>query len=394
MDILGANMKIRNPFKQRAKIEDSATKQELIEALGLSESVCRIALGEFAINCAISLIAGLVAKCEFRTYWNGKKVKGDEYYLWNVRPNPSQNSTQFIQELIQKLCWNNEALIFSVGNSVYIADSFSKTEYAVRETEFTNIVRKNYTLTRRKYKASEVIYLKLNNTNVTKLVRSLQSSYNDLISEACDRYIKLGGEKIILKISALAQSDPKYEDKIKKYMNEYFKAYFNSKNAVLPLFEGYNVDSQTNSESKKTDEVSGIAAIKKESMDTAAQAFKIPPILLRGDIADVSDVVDNLLTFGIDPICCQIEEAITATRYSKEEYLRGCYVSIDTTAIKHLDVFDMAANIDKLIACGFYNVDDCLEKAGEARRNTKFSSQYVRTKNYEVEGGENSANES
>lgn len=387
-------MKIRNPFKQRAKIEDSATKQELFEALGLSESACRIALGEFAINCAISLIAGLVAKCEFRTYWNGKKVKGDEYYLWNIRPNPSQNSTQFIQEFIQKLCWNNEALIFSVGNNIYVADSFTKTEYAVRETEFTNITRKNYTLSRKKYRASEVIYLKLNNTNVTKLVRGLQNSYNELISEACDRYIKLGGEKVILQISALAQGDSEFDNRLNKYMNEYFKTYFSSKNVVLPLFEGFKVDRITNGESKKPDEVSGIAAIKKESMDAAAQAFKIPPAILRGDIADVDNLVDNLLTFSIDPICCQIEEAITGARYSKEEYLRGCYVSIDTTAIKHLDIFSMAANIDKLIACGFYNVDDCLEKAGEAPRNTKFSQQYVRTKNYEAEGGENSANES
>ena len=394
MDILGANMKIRNPFKQRAKIEDSATKQELFEALGLSESACRIALGEFAINCAISLIAGLVAKCEFRTYWNGKKVKGDEYYLWNIRPNPSQNSTQFIQELIQKLCWNNEALIFSVGNNIYVADSFSKTEYAVKETEFTNIVRKNYALTRRKYRASEFIYLKLNNVSVTKLVKSLQNSYNELISEACDRYIKLGGEKVILQISALARGDPEFEKNLSKYMNEYFKTYFTSKNAVLPLLEGYKVDRMTSGESKKTDEISGIAAIKKESMDAAAQAFKIPPAILPGDIADVDNLVDNLLTFSIDPLCCQIEEAITGARYDKEEYLRGCYVSIDTTAIKHLDIFSMAANIDKLIACGFYNVDDCLEKAGEAPRNTAFSSQYVRTKNYEAEGGENNANES
>ena len=132
-------MKLREIFKQKLKVNgaESSSNQEL-----------RIALGQFSINCAISLIAGLVAKCEFRTYWNGKKTKGDEYYLWNVKPNPSQNSTQFIQEFIHKLCWNNEALIYSVGDAIYVADSFVKTEYATRETEFTNISRNGYTLTR------------------------------------------------------------------------------------------------------------------------------------------------------------------------------------------------------------------------------------------------------
>lgn len=387
-------MKLREIFKQKLKVNgaESSSNQELLEALGLSDSAYRIALGQFSINCAISLIAGLVAKCEFRTYWNGKKTKGDEYYLWNVKPNPSQNSTQFIQEFIHKLCWNNEALIYSVGDAIYVADSFVKTEYATRETEFTNISRNGYTLTRRKYKSSDVIYLKLNDKNIAALVSGLQESYNNLISEACDRYVKLGGEKIIMNISTYARESPNFEKTMKQYMGEYFKTYFDSKNAVLPLFEGYKIDRQTNSEGKKTDEVSGIAAIKKESMDAAAQAFKIPPALLRGDIADVENLVDNLLTFCIDPLCCQIEEAITATRYSKEEYLKGCYLSIDTTTIKHFDIFSMAANVDKLIACGLFSVDDCLERIGEEPRRTKFSTEYSRTKNYASEGGDNNVN--
>ena len=385
-------MKLRDIFKQKLKVEDDG-KQELFEALGLSESAYRIALGQFSINCAISLIAGLVAKCEFRTYWHGKKVKGDEYYLWNIKPNPSQSSTQFIQEFIHKLCLNNEALIFSVGNSVYVADSFVKTEYAVKETEFSDISRNGYMLTRRKYKSSDVIYLKLNDNNIASLVSGLQNSYNSLIAEACERYVKLGGEKIILNISTLARESQEFEKTMKTYMEDYFKTYFNSKNAVLPLFEGYKIDRQTGGEGKKQDEVSGIAAIKKESMDAAAQAFKIPPALLRGDIADVENLVDNLLTFCIDPLCCQIEEAITATRYSKEEYLSGCYLSIDTTTIKHFDIFSMAANVDKLIACGLFNVDDCLERIGEEPRRTKFSTEYSRTKNYASEGGDNNASE-
>ena len=388
-------MKLREIFKQKLKVNgaESGSNQELLEALGLSDSAYRIALGQFSINCAISLIAGLVAKCEFRTYWNGKKIKGDEYYLWNVKPNPSQNSTQFIQEFIHKLCWNNEALIYSAGDSMYVADSFVKTEYATRETEFTNISRNGYTLTRKKYKSSDVIYLKLNDRNIATLVSGLQESYNNLISEACDRYVKLGGEKIIMNISTYARESPNFEKTMKQYMGEYFKTYFDSKNAVLPLFEGYKIDRQTNSEGKKTDEVSGIAAIKKESMDAAAQAFKIPPALLRGDIADVENLVDNLLTFCIDPLCCQIEEAITATRYSKEEYLKGCYLSIDTTTIKHFDIFSMAANVDKLIACGLFSVDDCLERIGEEPRRTKFSTEYSRTKNYASEGGDNNVNQ-
>ena len=50
----------------------------------------------------------------------------------------------------------------------------------------------------------------------------------------------------------------------------------------------------------------------------------------------------------------------------------------------------MASNVDKLIACGYYCIDDLKEKVGEAPLGTEFSKAYVRTKNYEVEkqGGE------
>lgn len=380
-------------MKQKLQVEDKLTKDELVKALGLSDSVCRIALGRFAVNCAISLIAGMIAKCEFRTYYKGKRIKGDEYYLWNVRPNPSQNSTQFLQELIYKLCWKNEVLVFEIGEHLYIADDFIKTEYAVRETEFSNIRRGTYILPRKRYLSSDVIYLKLNNENIANLVNSLQARYDELISEATDRYIKSGGEKIVLQISTLEREKKDFNETVKKYMNEYFKTYFSQKNAVLPLFEGYKIDRESQAQSK-SDVIPNIAAIKKESMDAAAQGFKIPPAIMRGDIADVDNLVDNFLTFGIDPLCCQIEEEITSKRYTKEEYLEGSRLSIDTTTIKHIDIFSIAANIDKLIADGVYNVDGILEKLGDEPRNTPFSQQYVRTKNYEAEGGDKDAENS
>src|SRR5699024_6224711 len=120
--------------------------------------------------------------------------------------------------------------------------------------------------------------------------------------------------------------------------------------------------------------VEGIIKIKRESMDTAAQAFKIPPAILRGDVADVSVLVDNLLTFCIDPICAQVEEEICGKRYTMSEFLSGTKLSIDTTAIKHIDIMSMASNVDKLISCGFYSIDDLKQKIGEPPLKTKFST--------------------
>ena len=377
---------------QKIEIKNAGNAQELISACGLNEQAARLALGDIAIKCAAWLIGGLVAKCEFRTFQQYNPLKGEEYYLWNVRPNPSQNSTQFIQEFIYRLCMNNEALIISHGGSIYVADSFYREERGFQEAIFSSISVNNKFLPGA-LPASQVMYFKLNNQNAASLIRNIQAGYDSMIAEATERYLKSGGEKLILKISSFAEKDKSFEEKISKYLNDYFRKYFSSKDAVLPLFEGYDVDSvASKTEKKGADEVEGIIKIKRESMDTAAQAFKIPPAILRGDVADVSVLVDNLLTFCIDPICTQVEEEICSKRYSKSEYLSGTKLSIDTTAIKHIDIMSMAANADKLIACGLYSIDDLREKIGEAPLKTKFSSEYVRTKNYAAEGGETNGN--
>jgi hypothetical protein len=68
---------------------------------------------------------------------------------------------------------------------------------------------------------------------------------------------------------------------------------------------------------------------------------------------------------------------------------------MDTTAVKHTDIFDTAANIDKLIASGFASIDELRDKAGLYEINEDWSQKHYLTKNYDgiqnVEGGENNA---
>ena len=60
-------------------------------------------LKRLAWNICVDYIASAVAKCEFRTFLEGKEVRGEEYYLWNVAPNANQTSTEFWREVIFRL---------------------------------------------------------------------------------------------------------------------------------------------------------------------------------------------------------------------------------------------------------------------------------------------------
>ena len=63
----------------------------LNQKLDENSTINKLAVEIFAINAAINLIAGSIAKCEFKTYLKNEELKEDEYYIWNVEPNVNQN---------------------------------------------------------------------------------------------------------------------------------------------------------------------------------------------------------------------------------------------------------------------------------------------------------------
>ena len=353
-----------------------------------------IALESFALFTTIEMIASLIAKCEFKTYKNGKEFKGYEWYSLNVKPNKNQNSTAFWQEVISKLLFYGEVLVISVSNQLIIADDFQKDEYAVKETEFTQVSRGDLTFNR-KFKMSDVLYLRYSNNDVMSIINNIFGMYEKLIESASNKYIKAGGQKGILEISALAQGDKDFEKKYTKLMNEHFKSYFNANDAVLPLWEGMKfVPTTSDSAKKTTNEITDISKLVDDAMSRAAQAFKVPPALVRGDVAGIKDAVDMLLTVCIDPLADMIGEELTGKKFSPDEVISGQYIGVDTTCIKHIDIFDIAANADKLISSSMLSPDETRDKAGLDPTGEEWAQKHYMTKNYSnAESGDLNENE-
>lgn len=353
-----------------------------------------IALESFALFTTIEMIASLIAKCEFKTYKNGKEFKGYEWHSLNVKPNKNQNSTAFWQEVIGKLLFYGEVLVISVSNQLIIADDFQKDEFAVKETEFTQVSRGDLTFNR-KFKMSDVLYLRYSNNDVMSIINNIFGMYEKLIESASDKYIKAGGQKGILEISALAQGDKDFEKKYTKLMNEHFKSYFNANDAVLPLWEGMKfVPTTSDSAKKTTNEITDISKLVDDAMSRAAQAFKVPPALVRGDVAGIKDAVDMLLTVCIDPLADMIGEELTGKKFTPDEVISGQYIGVDTTCIKHIDIFDIAANADKLISSSMLSPDETRGKAGLNPTGEEWAQKHYMTKNYSnAESGDLDENE-
>nr|MBK5236732.1 phage portal protein [Clostridium sp.] len=343
----------------------------------------KLAIEIFAIYSAINLIASSISKCEFKTYMKYVEFKGDVYYKWNIEPNVNENSSQFQQRFISKLLFNGECLVLPIGEQLIIADSFYQEEFAVTENTFSNITSGTMSFNK-VYNMGEVYYYKLGNTDIRALLSNLIAGYNDLLNMSIGKYSRSGGRKGILDIDATASGNKDFQSKLEVLMNTRFKKYFESENAVLPLEKGYKYEEKGGEGSKKsTSEIADIAVITKEIFERTGQAFKIPPALLRGDIADIGATTDNYLTFCVDPLVDMIGEENNRKNYGKVAYLAGNYMRIDTTTIKHIDLFSISTAFDKLIASGGYSIDELRVKSGDVALNTPWSTQHVITKNYQ-----------
>ncbi len=354
----------------------------------------QIALEAFSLFSVIEMIAALISKCEFKTYKNGKEFKGYNWYSLNIKPNKNQNSSQFWQEYVSKLLYFGEALIIDVNGQKIIADSFNKDEYAVKETVFSQISRADMVFNK-SYKMSDVIYTKYTNIDAKAAIDSIFSMYEKLISSASNKYIQSGGQKGILNIPAITQNENGFEEKFKNLMNNYFKAYFKNKDAVLPLWGGMTYQQSNINGQKTVSEITDIAKLIDESLSRAAQAYRVPPALVKGDVAGIKDAVNMMLTICIDPAVDMISEELTGKLFAPEEVIGGSYVEADTSCIKHVDIFDVAVSADKLISSGSMSPNEVRKSMRLAEIDEDWANEHYITKNYQetAKGGENDESE-
>lgn len=328
----------------------------------------------------VNKIANIVSKCEFQTYIAGKPVKKNEYYLWNYKPNENQNSNEFIKELVSRLYLHNECLIFEHNGNLFIADSsFEKTENGVAEVIFSNITVKGKPVETMLYR-NQVIYLKLNDENVKKILNSINTNFNNLIQYTEKAYRKSRGEKGTMSISAMASNSPNFQAQTEKLFNEDFKNYFEADNAVLPLYEGYDYKAHAD-KSYSNDTTRDIRALIEDVFDMTARALSFPPALAKGDVQDTSKAIDEALTICIEPLVKMIETEINAARNGKK-VLQGNYIKINTHTIKHQDILEAATAIDKLIGSGVYSINGILELLGESTIDEPWANYHFITKNY------------
>lgn len=377
--------------------------KEIMEDQDVQNAAYELYIRELAFWTCVNKIANAVSKCEFKTYYHNKESKGKEYYLWNYEPNQNQNAAGFIYKLIAQLYRKNECLVVEINHRMYVAESYIKEVYALRDYKFSGISFDGYTL-QETLDMSDVMFFELNSTDMRKLMNGMYDSYSKLITYAQNAYQKSRGHKGILNIAGVAQEQDNFNETFEELMSTHFKNFFGKDNAVLPLFDGYNYqDISQNAKTYSTESTRDIKALADDIFEFTARAFSFPPSLAKGDVQDTTKATDELLTFAVDPLVKMIQQEINRKRNGKDGLKQGNYLKIDTLAVKHVDIFDIATPIDKLISSGAFTINDILQVIGKPKIDETWADQHFMTKNYseigsilkgitEENGGENSEN--
>ena len=342
--------------------------------------------------CA-NMIANAVGRCEFRTFRDGKEIREREHYLWNVEPNVNQNSTAFLHKLVAKLLVDNEALVISTRqregyDALVVADAWLQNgDYPSRQNEYINVQVGDVSY-EKTFREREVLHLKLNHINVKPVLDGLYGAYWRLISAAMKRYEWDKGQHWKVHVDQLASGAEDFTENFTRMIEQQVKTFLDSNSAILPEFDGY---AYTNEGGKANVELADIQSQMKDVLGFTAKALQIPAVLVDGSIQGTEDAQGRFLTGCIDPICDQLQEEINRKRYGYDRMRAGDYLRVDTSSIRHFDMFANAANVEKLVGSGAFTINDVLRSAGLPTIPEPWADEHYMTKNIAALGAETTA---
>lgn len=332
-----------------------------------------------AIDTAISYVTGALASSEVRTYDHDEEKRGVLYHLLNLRPNPNQNAAQFKAQFFYNLMYWGEALAVLVKDHLYVADGF-----AVDKVQFGNNMFRSVSVEGLNcgidFSADECLYMTYDNKRSRKLIDGMYSEYAQLMSSATESFKAASGTKWILTVDRSPTGTREFAKKDQEEQAD-------PKNALQMFMRKANsVYRQTRGQSLERVDVNGCSAddiikIRKDAYESTAGIYKIPPPMIFGNMTNLNDNVDAFLTFAIKPLAKQFEEELTSKFIDAPSWGEGSRLVVDTSRIKFVDIFEIAAPIAQLVGSGF-SLDEMRGQIDWPLIGTEQSQEHLITRNF------------
>ncbi|HHE1025875.1 TPA: phage portal protein [Staphylococcus aureus] len=360
------------------------SNRKTAEQLGLSivSASKKTHIKRLAINSCIELIAKTVSQVEFKIKDNNKYTKDSMYYKLNVKPNINESATQFWQKTIYKLLYDNELLIIqNDSEDLLVADSYQVTEYAHVPNIYSQVRIGDFEYTRT-FNSNDVIHIKYNNENSESILNELYGDYGDLFARFIEFQMRKSQVRSIVKIDSKWGNDKERRAKVNKFIQDIYQNFKDKSFAIVPEQEGIQYKEQTLSQAANS--VDDVDKVGKQFLNNCAIKFGIPVQLLTGDIAEVDQNMKRFIKMTIKPLLQLIVTELNAKLFDEKQYLNDSKIIANTLPITFDSIFDMANQIDKLVASSVFVGNEIRRELGYEESKDELMNEHLVTKNYQT----------
>lgn len=350
---------------------------------------------ELAKYTAISLIASAISLCEIVVYEKGEKVKNGDWYSLNVRPNPNESAPQFWHKVVEKMMQAEKgkgALVFLQNGNLYCADEYNikeKRPFKMTGNLYDGVVVDNLQLNKT-FTSRDVMIFKIEQGQGNVFVDLMYNDVSKIVSAAMNEYANENITRWKFKVNAREAGSEEFQKNWQNKLQNSVKKYVKGETQVFVEYDDRVLEPvDMKSATGKVSAGDNVQLIN-QVFELVGRAYHIPPGLMTAGNYNVQDLIDQFLTFCVDPPADMIGKTLTGA-YGEDNFKAGNYYKVDTSKIKHFDIFSMAPNVDKLISSGFASVNEVRQAAdwdaaGDPDDPDNWLNQHILTKNYEKGG--------
>lgn len=353
---------------------------------------------EQARRVMASWVIAALQLCDVRFYGtDGKPVMDDAAWLWNVSPNPNQSRAEFMTDLLGRLMVDNGrsvAVPVRHGSqvSLYVADGgFEPQLRPGQPALYTNLsIEGSTNVAPRAMTALDVYAFDMRGVGggwatMDQLAAEAYDSVADaIVSSTKDR----SGRKWLLHLERPAAGTKDQQEAIEQQTRSAMAEFVRSDDGVMPLYKGQSMERASADVGKTSGQASAdVTGIRKDMFALVAECFHMPASLLEGNVNNFDATLSAFLTFAVDPIARMLSEEITRKTYTREQWKRGARASVDTSHIRHTDIFQIADAAAKLIGSTVDSPNEIRGFTGQDPIPEPWADEYQRTKNNESAGG-------
>lgn len=355
---------------------------------------------ELARQTMAGYVISALQLCDVKFYDDGMAPSlSDSAWLWNVSPNPNQSRAEMMADLLGRLLVDDgRAIVVPVRRgsktSIYVADGGTEPEVRAGMPDlYRNVSIEGST---------EVVPYDLTSSDLYAFdMRGVGGGWRTLQATCDDAYDRLAasiisstrdrsGRKWLMQLNQPANGTAEQQKAIEQQLRTATKEFIRSDDGVMPLYKGQELVRASADVSKTSGQVaSDVTTIRRDMFSLVAACFHMPASLLDGNVNNFDATLDAFLTFAVDPVARMLSEEITRKTYTRDQWQRGARATVDTTHIRHVDIFQIADAAAKLIGSAIDNPNEIRGFTGQDPIDEPWAEEYQQTKNNEsASGGE------